>query len=554
MKKILLFLSVLFLPLFVNAEDVINNFNVDIYIDNNGNAHVTELWDTKADDGSEFYRSYYNYTGSEFKDYKVEMDGKEYTFIDSWDIDASLSEKAYKNGFNYVDNGIEICFGKSSLGTHKYISKYTITNFVRRLNDSDMLYWTILPYNNGGKFKNVGIKIHSNFKYKSDIELYSYGKGGMPLTYENGVIKLDSNGALSDNEYITILVKFDEGTFNLSNKIDNDFNYYLDMANKDAVKYEKKSRTEKIFAIIMIASGVVFFGGVVGICIYASDIIGGYKLDFGKDGKKLDKNLPNYRDIPCNKDIFKAYFISTSYNLTKRKTDLFGAILLKWIKDGTIETKKINDTDLALVLKGDILQNKTLQKLYDMLKEASKDGILESKEFERWCKIHSEKVMKWFDEVLKEEGEKLVKDKYLTIKEKKNVFPVKTYVNGSNVGYGIKAYVNDSYKEEGKKLYGLKKYLIEFSRIKEKEPIEVKLWDEYLMYAQIFGIAKEVAKQFKKLYPEIIENTDYDFDYDTFIFVNAISNTSMTTVTSYSSSGGGSGSFGGGGGGGAGGR
>ena len=157
MKKILLFLSVLFLPLVVNAEDVINNFNVDIYIDNNGNAHVTELWDTKADDGSEFYRSYYNYTGSEFKDYKVEMDGKEYTFIDSWDIDASLSEKAYKNGFNYVDNGIEICFGKSSLGTHKYISKYTITNFVRRLNDSDMLYWTILPYNNGGKFKNVGM-------------------------------------------------------------------------------------------------------------------------------------------------------------------------------------------------------------------------------------------------------------------------------------------------------------------------------------------------------------------------------------------------------------
>ena len=77
MKKILLFLSVLFLPLIVNAEDVINNFNVDIYIDNNGNAHVTELWDTKADDGSEFYRSYYNYTGSEFKDYKVEyMHGK----------------------------------------------------------------------------------------------------------------------------------------------------------------------------------------------------------------------------------------------------------------------------------------------------------------------------------------------------------------------------------------------------------------------------------------------------------------------------------------------
>lgn len=107
---------------------------------------------------------------------------------------------------------------------------------------------------------------------------------------------------------------------------------------------------------------------------------------------------------------------------------------------------------------------------------------------------------------------------------------------------------------EGKKLYGLKKYLIEFSKIGEKEPIEVKLWDEYLMYAQIFGIAKEVAKQFKKLYPEIIENSNYGFDYDTFMFVNAISNTSMTYASSYSSSGGGGGSFGGGGAGGAGGR
>ena len=107
---------------------------------------------------------------------------------------------------------------------------------------------------------------------------------------------------------------------------------------------------------------------------------------------------------------------------------------------------------------------------------------------------------------------------------------------------------------EGKKLYGLKKYLTEFSKIGEKEPIEVKLWDEYLIYAHLLGIAKEVAKQFKKLYPEIIENSNYGFDYDTFMFVNTISNTSMTYASSYSQSGGGGGSFGGGGAGGAGGR
>ena len=41
---------------------------------------------------------------------------------------------------------------------------------------------------------------------------------------------------------------------------------------------------------------------------------------------------------------------------------------------------------------------------------------------------------------------------------------------------------------------GLKKFLKEFSQISKKEPIEVKLWDQYLMYAQIFGIAEQVMK------------------------------------------------------------
>lgn len=44
--------------------------------------------------------------------------------------------------------------------------------------------------------------------------------------------------------------------------------------------------------------------------------------------------------------------------------------------------------------------------------------------------------------------------------------------------------------EEAKKIAGVKKFLLEFSNIKDKSSIEVNLWEEYLMYAQIFGIAK----------------------------------------------------------------
>ena len=62
---------------------------------------------------------------------------------------------------------------------------------------------------------------------------------------------------------------------------------------------------------------------------------------------------------------------------------------------------------------------------------------------------------------------------------------------------------DDIIYEDSVKLYGLKKYFDEFTRIDTKEVIEVHLWDEYLMFAYIFGMANKVAKQLKDLYPEV---------------------------------------------------
>ena len=79
----------------------------------------------------------------------------------------------------------------------------------------------------------------------------------------------------------------------------------------------------------------------------------------------------------------------------------------------------------------------------------------------------------------------------------------------------------------------------------------------------MLGIAKQVAKQFKALYPEIIQESCYS-SYDNFLFINAWCASGITSANTaksraesyssggggYSSSGGGGGSFGGGGGGG----
>ena len=82
------------------------------------------------------------------------------------------------------------------------------------------------------------------------------------------------------------------------------------------------------------------------------------------------------------------------------------------------------------------------------------------------------------------------------------------------------------------------------------------MWEQYLIYAQIFGMAKQVAKTFKDLYPEVVKDMELTgVDYVSIVRLNDLTtrtvsaaSTAKTRAESYSSGGGG-GSFGGGGGG-----
>ena len=81
--------------------------------------------------------------------------------------------------------------------------------------------------------------------------------------------------------------------------------------------------------------------------------------------------------------------------------------------------------------------------------------------------------------------------------------------------------MDDMIYNDSKELLGLKLFLKEFSDMKNKEAIEVKLWDEYLMFAYLFGMADKVAKQFKNLYPEVVKEIEArNMDYATFMYIN----------------------------------
>lgn len=570
MKKIFKFISIAILlfifPLVVKANSI-SKIDMDIYVDESGTAHVTETWSANLNQGTEGYKPYYNLGNAKISNFKVSENGKSYTYNDYWNTNDSFDEKAYKNGINYISDGLELCWGISSYGYHNYVLTYDIEGFVASLDDADMIYWTLIPYELSSKPNDVHIKIHTNNYLSDSVPVWGYGNyGGTAYVYD-GYIEMNSEGTLESNEYMTILVKFDKGTFNTSNILNEDFDYYHDMAEEGATKYkEKKTSKFEVFLIIffniflqVFVWGIIIFA-IIKAAKQAANKVGTKSFNFGPQGKVLPKNIPNYRDIPFNKDIFRTFWIAEGYKLNRKKTDFLGAILLKWLREQKITIKKVEagiikkKEETAIDLTKEVTFNEILeQDLYNMMKEASKDGILESKEFEKWCNNNYSKILSWFDKVIDKETDKLIIEGKIIVTEKKSLMMYKKEYT-----------VDPSMKEEAIKLKGLKNFLEEFSRMDDKEAIEVNMWEYYLIYAQILGIADKVAKQFKKLYPEIIDNPELGYTYNDIMFIHTISYSGIRSATTsqqraqgyssggggFSSGGGGGGSFGGGGGGG----
>ena len=106
--------------------------------------------------------------------------------------------------------------------------------------------------------------------------------------------------------------------------------------------------------------------------------------------------------------------------------------------------------------------------LYNFFKEAAgDDSILQKKELKKWANKHGKKIYNWQNKI----KDSSITLKTLTAKEVREVF-------------------------------GLKKFLKDFTLIQDRGAVEVGLWNNYLIFASLYGIAEQVYKDFKKVCPE----------------------------------------------------
>ena len=75
---------------------------------------------------------------------------------------------------------------------------------------------------------------------------------------------------------------------------------------------------------------------------------------------------------------------------------------------------------------------------------------------------------------------------------------------------------------------GLKKYMEDYSLLKEKKVPDIVLWEKFLVYATTFGISKKVIEQLKVVHPEMFMtmNNDYSNAYSRYTYWQIVSNNS----------------------------
>lgn len=203
-------------------------------------------------------------------------------------------------------------------------------------------------------------------------------------------------------------------------------------------------------------------------------------------------SVPYFRDITCD-TIEEAFWIGTYYGIITNISDFIGAMLLKWIKEDHLDVDEDQDgktiIDMNKLFKTDIGIESSI---YVKLLACSGDNrILEEREFQNFFQNNEGVLKKIFDQMSREVKSSLIK-KGLLIREIDD--------KGREKFITTKAL-----DEKALQLCGLKRFLNDFSNMENRESIQVHLWDDYLIYAQMFGIADKVEEELVNIYPDYIK-------------------------------------------------
>ena len=495
----ILFATFIISPSF--AKNNISKIEMDVILKNNGSAHIAEKWTGFFNEGTEVYKPIDDKSIT-VRNLRVSKDGRDFLEVAKWDVNASFEHKAWRYGINQTSSGVELCFGISSYGeNNSYTFSYDIDPIIKSYNDYDGFNFQFInPYMATFPTSIMIRFYHESFETpitNENTRIWGFGFNGETLIGENYAIAFSSI-PLEDSESAIIMMRFNKGLFAPNIKVSGSFEEEIQNIAFEGSTYEETLKEESharlisiLFVLAFIAS---FLTPIILIIVRKMTLRGFYK------------NANYFRDTPNGGDIAMSHVLTKDFNIWNAKeANVIGAIIMKMINDKNLEplqeksigffgNEKVN-TSLKI---GPAPTEPIVRGLYDILiKAAGEDQILQENEVKNYLK-HDYTALTNYIDSLEEKGHNSL-NKNLCYKK----------ILGNNLSD-----LTENGKKELEEVYGLRKFLNEFSLISERSLVEGVIWENLLVYATLFGLAKKVLDELKKVYPnELTKIENYSYNY-----------------------------------------
>lgn len=511
-------------------EPAIRDIDILVSLTRDGSAEITERWDVCVAEGTEWYLVRYNLGDIRIEDFSVSDEtGLQYENTEKWDVDWSLKQKTGKCGIVHTGKGDELCWGVGSYGDHVFTVRYRMTNAVKNLEDYDMIHLQLVSPELSARPENVRVEICAEPASLDTDNTRAWGFGFVGnCEFEDGKVVYQSEERFRSNSSVIALVRFDKGIFDSASSQSRTFEDVFAEA-EEGSDYEDDDDEEFAFVLGLFVSFVL---GAV--------IIG--RVSKRKRRLKIlgckDEDITWCRDVPYGGDIIESDFVLGRLGENVKGGSLASALILRMIYKGNLSVSKDVKGKVEIMFSEkatDGLDEASLG-LYNMMLEASgSDKVLQDKEFSKWSGSHEKQVHDWIGLCDRQARARLAANHFGR---------PDTYTKAG--------------QQQARNLVGFKKFLKDFTLIAERETPEVTLWQEYMVYGALYGIAEKVASQLKDINPKFLEQVNgYDNDTlgDVILRTRMLSNAITRSDASYAAAqaarrsgmGGGT-SFGGGGG------
>ena len=507
----------------------IHKIETEVYLHRNGNAVVGQWWDINITGGTEWYIPISNLGERYIRDFTVFENGVEYENDGrDWDSSRSLEAKTHRCGIiDKGSRGVELCWGQGAMGEHQYFILYIIEDLVTAMADgeNDGFIWQFLNDEWTAKPDSACLRVYN---MADSTRTWVAGEGGnmgawvfggeFDYGVQDGVLSIESTEPFRYESSLILMMRFDKGWFNPSVTDSRTFEELRARAFEGSdYFYPDDDDDEDWMEKVLIFLVKLFFYGFIFLIIIPIAL---YVLWMKTTGNRYKKKIFGkrkitgwWRDLPYGGDIVATFSLFNDGDNLSGKEKLFGnltgAYFLRWLQKGLIvaepDPTKADRVNLRFSSSSpDTLETSDNMEgtMWKAARQASgKNLILERDEFDMWSKIHWREVTEWPDTAVRQG----------------------------------KAVWEPTSEEERCHAVEFKNYLEDFTLSKERTVPEIGLWNDYLVFAQLFGIADKVSKSFEKLQPGLYQQyvqQTYNRDAVTsYMVLNSISRSSRSFVS-----------------------